>query len=86
MLLPYCCSVTTVTALVENLAMYCQAVFAQHATGVSVCLKGRAKDARQARQLAEATGANLSSHGRVSAQYKRDNVKPGNTLCWSVVK
>ena len=47
-------------------------------------LQGQAKDARYARQLAEAVGSRLPDDS--GSRRKKDSANPGNTLCFSAVK
>lgn len=49
-----------------------------------VCLQNRAKEARQDKQLAEATGAKFS--GQSKSRHSRDSVTPSNTLCFCAIK
>lgn len=51
---------------------------------VYVCLQERAKEVRQAKQLAEATSTKFPGYG--SGHHSRDSVTPGNTLCFCAIK
>ena len=49
-----------------------------------VCLQNRAKEVRQDKQLAEATGTKFSGQGK--SHHSRDSVTPSNTLCFCAIK